>query len=81
MLWYQFEPYEAYLENGRTDEVITLADAMLQNGGGMFVEETYLYKGLALRQMGQEAEAAVQFQRGLEINPTHALLLAASNEK
>ncbi len=80
MLWYQFEPYDAYLQNGRTDEVITLADAMLNNGGGMFVEETYLYKGLALQQMGKEAEAAVQFKRGLEINPDHALLLAASTQ-
>lgn len=81
MLWYQFEPYEAYLQNGRTEDVIQLADAMLQNGGGMFVEETYLYKGLALQQMGEDARATAVFKRGLEINPNHELLLTANNQE
>lgn len=79
MLWYQFEPYEAYLLNGRNQEVIDLADAMLQNGGGSFVEETYLYKGLALTQMGKTDEATAVYNRGLDINPNHKLLLTARN--
>ncbi len=79
MLWYQFEPYQAYLLNGRNEEVITLANAILQNGGGLFVEETYLYKGLALQQLGEEEAATAVFKRGLELNPTHAQLLAANN--
>ena len=79
MLWYQFEPYQAYLLNGRNQEVIDLANAMLQNGGGLFVEETYLYKALALQQMGMDAEATAVLQHGLEINPNHKQLLDANN--
>ncbi|MEZ4644570.1 MAG: hypothetical protein R3E31_17855 [Chloroflexota bacterium] len=47
MLWYQFEPYEAYLGNGRAADVLALTDAMITSEGGRYVEETFFYQGNA----------------------------------
>lgn len=66
MLWYQFGPYEAYLESGRYDEVIALADATLKPTGDL--EESYYYKGRALEKLGQRSEARAAFERALEYN-------------
>ncbi len=80
MLWYQFEPYVAYLENGRFDEIFLLTDALLATEGGRYVEENYLYRGLAYLAQGDAERARRAFARGLEINPYHAELLAASEQ-
>jgi len=69
MLWYQFEPYEAYLANGRYDDVLTLTSATLQSSGGQFVEETYLYRGYALLAQGDEAGARAAWEQALAIRP------------
>ncbi|MCA9945922.1 MAG: C39 family peptidase, partial [Anaerolineales bacterium] len=69
MLWYQFEPYEAYLSNGRYDDVFLLTDALLATEGGRYVEENFLYRGLAYQMQGDTARARSAYARGLEINP------------
>ncbi|WP_420643254.1 C39 family peptidase [Candidatus Leptofilum sp.] len=69
MLWYQFEPYEAYLANGRIDDVLTLSDAILSTEGGQNVEETYLYRSYAYTALGDETAAAAALDRALELNP------------
>ncbi|MBE2221684.1 MAG: C39 family peptidase [Anaerolineae bacterium] len=69
MLWYQFEPYAAYLENGRYQDIITLANATI-NSGGLFMEEAYLYRGHAMRALGKEGQANLDYARVIEINPT-----------
>lgn len=73
MLWYQFQPYEAYLANGRYDDVLTLAEATLISQGGRNVEETYYYQGLALRALGQTDAAALAFKRAAQLRPGYAL--------
>ena len=70
MLWYQFEPYEAYLENGRLEEVFTLTQAMFSSFGGQNVEETYYYRGLAYLAEGDSVQAASDFQTALNLNPS-----------
>jgi tetratricopeptide (TPR) repeat protein len=67
MLWYQFEPYVAYLENGRYDDVLTLANATI-NSGGEFMEESYLYRGHAMRGLGYEKQAQLD-THVIEISP------------
>jgi tetratricopeptide (TPR) repeat protein len=52
MMWYQFTPYEAYLEMERYDDVISLATEIISNSGGN-VEESYYYAGLARYGMGE----------------------------
>ena len=69
MLWYQFEPYEAYLGNGRIDDVFTLSEAILSTEGGQNVEETYLYRSYAYTTLGDEANAEAALTTALELNP------------
>ncbi|MFZ1396646.1 MAG: C39 family peptidase [Candidatus Promineifilaceae bacterium] len=69
MLWYQFEPYEAYLANGRTADVFDLSDAILSNEGGQNVEETYLYRSYAYTALGDAANAQTALTTALELNP------------
>ena len=72
MLWYQFEPYEAYLANGRIDDVFTLSDAILSTEGGQNVEETYLYRSQAYAALGDDTAAANALATALELNPNLA---------
>lgn len=73
MLWYQFQPYEAYWVNGRYDDILTLTEATLISQGGRNVEETYYYQGLALRALGQKDAAALAFKRATQLRPGYAL--------
>jgi tetratricopeptide (TPR) repeat protein len=71
MLWYQFGPYDAYLANGRTDDIFTLTDAMFSSFGGQNVEETYYYRGRAKLQLGDTTGAREDFNTALQLNPTY----------
>ena len=77
MLWYQFEPYEAYLAAGRSDEVLALTRSILENQGGRDVEETYLYRGQALLAQGDSAGAQADYARALELRPGFPAALEA----
>ena len=68
ILWYQFRPYIAYMKVGRYQEMIDLADAMLETQGGRNVEETYLYKGHALAFLGKGPEAVSAYEQALRLN-------------
>jgi hypothetical protein len=68
-LWYQFEPYLAYLAAGRLDEVLSLTDAVLTTSGGRNIEETYLYRGHALLASGEREAAKRAYERALRLNP------------
>jgi tetratricopeptide (TPR) repeat protein len=69
MLWYQFGPYEAYYHVGRYDDMIALARASLDDGGGDEVEETYYYGGLARQGKGEFERAMNNFNSALQWNP------------
>ncbi len=68
MLWYQFQPYEAYLAVGRSDDALTLANATLSSSGGL--EEAYYYRGLAYLAQGNPDQARLDFQQAITWNPT-----------
>lgn len=68
MLWYQFQPYLAYLKLERYQDVIDLADATLETQGGRNVEETFWYKGHALAYLGDIAGAIENYQLSLSVN-------------
>lgn len=70
MLWYQFEPFAAYLGSGRYQEVIELATPILQDIGGL--EELYYYRALAFRALGQESQAQADLRAALDYNPHFA---------
>lgn len=67
ILWYRFEPFEAYLAVGRYADVIALVDANLQVTP--YVEEWYNYKGQALLALGDREGARRLFQQALRFNP------------
>lgn len=68
MLWYQFQPYLAYLKVQRYQDVIDLADATLETQGGRNVEETFWYKGHALAYLGDISGAIANYQQSLSVN-------------
>jgi tetratricopeptide (TPR) repeat protein len=68
MLWYEFRPYLAYMKVGRYDDMIALAEAVMETQGGRNVEETYLYKGHALLFQGDVAGASAAYRRAIELN-------------
>lgn len=68
MLWYQFQPYLAYLKLQRYQDVVDLADATLETQGGRNVEETYWYKGHALAFLGQITAAREAYTEALKVN-------------
>ncbi len=69
MLWYQHDPYVAYLRVGRNEEVIALADSLLSKTDDL--EESHYYKGLALRALGRAAEARREFETALRYNKNY----------
>lgn len=68
ILWYQFRPYIAYMRTGRYQDMIELADTVLESQGGRNVEETYLYKGHALAFLGDGAGAVEAYRQALRLN-------------
>lgn len=69
MMWYQFGPFEAYLAVGRNQDVIALAQANLNDGGGQFVEETYYYAALAREALGERDRAINNLNGAISFNP------------
>jgi len=67
MPWYQFGWFEAYLHAGRYDDVLALADAVIKVTPN--IEETYYYKGLALKALGNSTGARSQLELALQRNP------------
>jgi len=66
MLWYQFAPFEAYLAEGRAQDVLALATANLQRSTDL--EESHYYKGRALQAQGQTPLARAAYQASLKAN-------------
>ena len=69
MLWYQFGPFEAYLRVGRYQDVIVLADANLRTANNL--EESYYYRALARRALGDEEGARADLEAALRYNPLY----------
>lgn len=70
MLWYQFEPFEAYLQTQQLDKTLALANEVLSKAEDL--EEAHYYKGLALRALGRTAEARRAFETALQYNKNYA---------
>lgn len=69
MLWYQFGPFEAYYHVGRYTDMVTLAQSLLNDGGGHLIEETFYYGGLARMAMGETERARSNFDQAVFFNP------------
>lgn len=68
MMWYQFGIYEAYYAVDRYDDMLTIAQTALNDGGGHLVEETLYYGGLAREAQGELQRALRNYNSALQIN-------------
>ena len=75
MLWYQFGPYEAYLQVGRYSDVIALADVTLHQRP--YFEESYYYRGLAFSAVGDNSSAEQDLRRAVGFNPRFTAAIEA----
>lgn len=80
MNWYQFGMFEAYYQVGRYDDVLNLAQANLNDGGGQYVEETFYYGGLAREALGETDRAISNFDQAAFFNPNFTPALEARAE-
>jgi tetratricopeptide (TPR) repeat protein len=78
LLWYQFGPFEAYLRVGRYQDVIVLADANLRTANNL--EESYYYRALARRALGDEEGARSDLETALRYNPLYERAQEALND-
>lgn len=69
IVFYQFGIYEAFYETGRYQELLSLVDSSLANGGN-YVEEVYYWQGKALSALGRGGEARTAFNQALQRNPS-----------
>lgn len=67
MLWYQFGMYEAYFNVGRYEDVLSLVEINLINGG-QYVEETFYWQGRVYAAQGLTSQAAESYRRALSQN-------------
>lgn len=75
MFWYRFEAFEAYLQVGRHEDVISLVYEVLD--GTSEVEEMYYYIGRAALAMGDTERAKANFGAALYRNPRFSAAEAA----
>ena len=68
MLWYQHQVFRAYMQVGRYEDMIALADATLVDAGGRTIEEIYLWKAHALSFTGDLRSSANAYEKALELN-------------
>lgn len=78
MFWYQFAPFAAYLDQGRTSDVIALADSVLVNTTS--IEEVHYWKGRAQATNGDTAGALTSYDAALALFPGYADALTARGE-
>ena len=69
VLWYQTGPYLAYYSAGRYEDVVNLADATLLATGSPVLEETFYWRGMARKAMGDYEGAKADFQKAVRLNP------------
>jgi len=67
MLWYQFEPLEAYIETNRAQDTLDLVSVNLKQAGNH--EESYYFQGLAYQALGKQSEADKSFAKAKDLNP------------
>ncbi|MDT8305578.1 MAG: C39 family peptidase [Anaerolineae bacterium] len=78
MLWYQFEPFEAYLAVGRYDDVIELGYVTAYTASGH--EEAYFYEALGYLGKGNLEMTVSRLRKALDYNPNYEPAAAALDE-
>jgi Peptidase_C39 like family len=69
MLWYQTGPYFAYYYTGRYQDVIDLANGVLQITSEPVLEESYYWRGMAELALGDNKAAIADFRKAATVHP------------
>ncbi len=69
MLWYQTGPYWAYYYSGRYQDVIDLANTTLSAMSEPILEESYYWRALAKRALGDTSGAIADLEEAIRLNP------------
>lgn len=69
MFWYQFGPFEAYLAQGRYQDVIALAESGMKDTD---VEEWYFWRGRAREMTGDQEGARRDYISALSLNANYS---------
>ncbi len=67
MLWYQFEPYQAFYEQGEYDTVIRFSDQVMTQTDQ--IEEVWYWRGRTLAGKGETDAARAAFEQALALSP------------
>lgn len=79
LLWYETEPYQAYAEVGRYEDVEHLASFAISTAHLSGVEEAYYWRGRAREALGQPEQALKDYRSALEYNLNYELAEIALN--
>jgi tetratricopeptide (TPR) repeat protein len=77
ILWYRFEPYEAYFQVGRYDDMIGLADSILVESNNPYSEEAHFYRGMAFQAQDQIDRARQQYNQAIRLNTNYTRAIEA----
>ncbi len=69
LLWYRDEPYAAYYQSGRFQDVVNLANTTLSTVDKPVLEETYYWRGMAKVALGDQAGGIEDLRRAYQLNP------------
>jgi tetratricopeptide (TPR) repeat protein len=78
MLWYQFAPFEAYYRSGNYQQVIALAESVIESAKG-YVEEAFYYRGVARAALGMWEQAYEDIAAAVRFNPNYSAAVRALN--
>lgn len=67
MLWYQYEPLQAYLKMKHYDTVFSLTENILMSGNSAY-SELYLLRGQAYVEQGRVDDAEMEFEKAVYYN-------------
>jgi tetratricopeptide (TPR) repeat protein len=73
VLWYRDEAYQAYYNMGQYQQVIDLATATLDTAREPCMEESYYWRGMARRALGDANAARADFEKSLACHPGYTL--------
>lgn len=78
ILWYQFAPFEAYYRSGNYQQVIALADSVIESAKS-YVEEAFYYRGIARAALGLWDEGYADIAAAVRFNPNFSAAVRAMN--
>ena len=69
VMWYRDDPYEAYYQTGRFQDIIDLANTTFFALGEYTLEESFYWRGLANEALGDQNGALFDLRKAVELNP------------